>query len=168
MSSSQQRVFKLWMFVLAILACTTVATAFWRYARAPEEGRTSPAVQTKLELPHVVRSIHQVDNYTYLELMDSPDSSYWIASPRVAAEVGDQVFYHTGQEMQDFESRGLGVTFERILFVDLVHAVSPEGDVRAGSDHSRAAPLRREAAALGDSFAPDFDPRHDAPPADRP
>ncbi len=157
--TSHSRALRIWCVVLFVLACTTVATAFWRYGRQDERAAPRPVSTAKLELPHVVRSVRQVENYTYLELMDAPDSTYWIASPQVAAEVGDQVVYSGVHPMKQFHSRALGVTFDQILFVDLVHAIGPEGTIRAGSDHSRAAPLRPEAEPLADGAAPEFDPR---------
>ena len=96
--------------------------------------------------------------------MDAPDSSYWIAAPTVAAEVGDRVIYSGAHEMKNFDSKALGVKFDTILFVDLVHALAPDGTIRAGSDASRTAELRPEAAMLRDGPAPDFDPREESAP----
>jgi hypothetical protein len=151
-----------WSVILAILVCVTAGTAYVRF-NSQELPRPTPAAQ-KLDPPHVVRTVKHVDKYTYLELMDAPDSSYWIAGPHIEVQVGDQVAYSGTHEMRNFHSPTLGVTFDRILFVDLVHAITADGRVVAGSDHSHQAPLRPEAAVLSDSVAPDFDPRQ-APPA---
>lgn len=151
-----------WSVILAILVCVTAGTAYVRFSSKREASQPPPAAQ-KLDLPHVVRTVKHVDKYTYLELMDAPDSSYWIAAPRIDVQVGDQVAYSGTHEMRNFHSPTLGVTFDRILFVDLVHAITAEGRVVAGSDDSRQAPLRPEAAVLSDSVAPDFDPRQEPP-----
>jgi len=152
-----------WSVILAVLLCVTAATAYVRFGTSDQTPRQPPAVH-KLDPPHVVRTVKHVDKYTYLELMDAPDSSYWIAAPHIDVQVGDQVAYSGAHEMRNFHSPTLGVTFDRILFVDLVHAITADGRIVAGSDDSHQAPLRPEAAALSDSVAPEFDPR-EPPPA---
>lgn len=149
-----------WCVIFALLACATAATAFWKYGAADDEPRAARPAK-KLDLPHVVRTVRHVEKYTYLELMDAPGSSYWVAAPHTEIQVGDQVVYSGTHEMRDFHSPSLGVTFDRILFVDLVHALTHHGKIVAGSDATRDAPLRPELAELGELVAPDFDPRHE-------
>jgi len=151
-----------WSIVVAVLVCVMAATAYLRFGTQQKTPR-QPSVPAKLDPPHVVRTVKHVDKYTYLELMDAPDSSYWIAAPHIEIHVGDQVAYSGAHEMRNFHSPSLGVTFDRILFVDLVHALTADGRIVAGSDNSHQAPLRPEAAGLSDTAAPDFDPRQ-APP----
>lgn len=151
------------MVVLVVLACVAAGTGFWKYGMTGDEPRRPQQPETRLDLPHVVRTVRHVEPYTYLELMDAPGSSYWVAAPRTEVRVGDQVVYSGSHEMRNFHSASLGVTFERILFVDLIHALTPEGTIVAGSDASRLAPLRPEVADLTEMAAPDYDPRSEPP-----
>jgi len=64
-----------------------------------------------------VLEVEQVANYTYL-LVKSKGPEYWIAVPTMVAEVGDTYQYQGGMLMEDFHSKELDRTFDKVLFLE--------------------------------------------------
>lgn len=64
-----------------------------------------------------VKAVEQVPNYTYL-LVKGKGPEYWIAVSSTEIEVGEKITYQGGMLMEDFYSKELDRTFEKVLFLD--------------------------------------------------
>lgn len=71
------------------------------------------------DMPHegTVREVVQASVYTYLRV-DGPAGEQWIAGPQGQYAPGQRIRYSRGTPMQNFYSRALDRSFERILFVE--------------------------------------------------
>jgi len=69
-----------------------------------------------------VAEVLQSSGYTYLFVKEK-GQEYWIAVGKMDARVGDDFYYESGLEMQDFKSKELDRTFDKILFVDKISTV---------------------------------------------
>ncbi len=78
---------------------------------APQAENTQQA-GTKVTVEEVV----QANNYTYLRV-DQNGEEKWMAVNKQEVEEGATLYYLSGLEMKNFESKDLGRTFESILFV---------------------------------------------------
>lgn len=67
----------------------------------------------------VVQDVLQANAYTYLQVKEN-DQTFWIAITKADIKKGEKLYYEGGLEMQDFESKDLNRTFERIYFVDQI------------------------------------------------
>jgi hypothetical protein len=73
-----------------------------------------------------VLEVEQVANYTYL-LVKAKGPEYWIAVPTMVANPGDTYQYQGGMMMEDFESKELGRTFDKVLFLEALYSESAGG-----------------------------------------
>jgi hypothetical protein len=87
--------------------------------RIEEENQGNVASDSEVNQGKVV-SLENVNNYTYLELETADGSNLWLAVPTSNAKAGDKVLWHGGAEMEDFESKSLGRTFSKIIFVNAI------------------------------------------------
>lgn len=67
-----------------------------------------------------VREVEQVGSYTYL-LVKAKGPEYWIAVSSMEAQPGETYSYQGGLLMEDFYSKELDRTFEKVLFVDALY-----------------------------------------------
>jgi hypothetical protein len=95
----------------------------------------------------LVEEVVQANNYTYLRA-DQNGEEKWIAVTKQEIEEGSTLYYMSGLEMKNFESKDLGRTFESVLFVqnisDKPFNMPPANMMQAQSPHSNVKP---EAAA---------------------
>ncbi len=64
-----------------------------------------------------VKAVEQVANYTYL-LVKGKGPEYWIAVSSTEIEIGESITYQGGMLMENFHSKELDRTFEKVLFLD--------------------------------------------------
>ena len=64
-----------------------------------------------------VKAIEQVEKYTYLQVKGK-GQAYWIAVTSTEIKVGENLTYQGGMWMEDFYSKELDRTFDRVLFLD--------------------------------------------------
>jgi hypothetical protein len=64
-----------------------------------------------------VKAVEQVENYTYL-LVKGKGPAYWIAVSSTDIGVGESITYEGGMLMENFYSKELDRTFEKVLFLD--------------------------------------------------
>jgi hypothetical protein len=64
-----------------------------------------------------VKAIEQVQSYTYL-LVKGKGPAYWIAVTSTEIGVGESLTYQGGLLMEDFYSKDLDRTFEKVVFLD--------------------------------------------------
>ena len=68
-----------------------------------------------------VKEVEQVGNYTYL-LVKAKGPEYWLAVPSMEASPGETYKYQGGMLMQDFYSKELEKTFEKVVFLEAIFA----------------------------------------------
>jgi len=64
-----------------------------------------------------VKTVEQVANYTYLEVK-AKGPTYWVALPTTEIAVGSVISFRGGMLMEDFESKELNRTFDKVLFLE--------------------------------------------------
>jgi hypothetical protein len=70
-----------------------------------------------------VKAVEQVPNYTYL-LVKGKGPAYWIAVNSTDIGVGESITYQGGMLMENFYSKELDRTFEKVIFLDGVQGES--------------------------------------------
>jgi len=70
-----------------------------------------------------VLEVEQVANYTYM-LVKGKGPEYWIAVPTMAASPGEKYQYQGGMLMENFESKELDRTFDKVLFLEALFSES--------------------------------------------
>jgi hypothetical protein len=70
-----------------------------------------------------VLAAFSVESYTYT-YVDDGIAKVWVASPAIPASVGDKVETDEGNKMENFNSKSLGLTFEKIFFVSAAKITS--------------------------------------------
>ncbi|MCK4879628.1 MAG: hypothetical protein KAS82_03175 [Bacteroidales bacterium] len=82
-----------------------------------------------------VKAVEQVENYTYM-LVKGKGPAYWIAVSSTEIDEGETISYQGGMLMEDFHSKELDRTFEKVLFLDGVGTDSPSArDMMSGTSH---------------------------------
>lgn len=79
--------------------------------------------------------------YTYVEV-DTGTEKIWVAGPKTAVKVGDEVFVPGGSPIANFESKTLDRTFEQIIFASSIMVGGADQPFAAGQ-----APVDRATAA---------------------
>ncbi len=64
-----------------------------------------------------VKEVLQASSYTYL-LVSEKNSDFWIAVSRMEAQAGDVFYFNKSMEMNNFTSKDLNRTFDKVLFID--------------------------------------------------
>ena len=85
-----------------------------------------------------VKAVEQVANYTYL-LVKGKGPEYWIAVSSTEIQIGESITYQGGMLMENFHSKELDRTFEKVLFLDGLEGSQPSpmggmGGTTQGSD----------------------------------
>lgn len=113
----------------------------------PQGQQAAPAQLTpeRVAITGKVTETMDASGYTYVNV-ETDTGSVWAAMPESKVEVGQEISLAGGMEMQNFESKSLGRTFDSVMFSSGL-ASSP-GSVPA-STGAAAAP----AATGGDSFS---------------
>jgi hypothetical protein len=96
------------ILVIAVLAIAT--------------GCSSPSADGTVSVK--VKAVEQVENYTYL-LVKGKGPVYWIAVTSTEIEVGETLSYTGGMMMENFYSKELDKTFEKVLFLDGMDGSAP-------------------------------------------
>jgi len=68
-----------------------------------------------------VKEVEQVGSYTYL-LVKAKGPEYWVAVPSMVARPGEIYKYQGGMLMQDFYSKELDRTFDKVVFLEAIFA----------------------------------------------
>lgn len=83
----------------------------------------------------VLESIHTTE-YTYFRVSEE-NTEYWLAAPKREAKNGATLYYTTAWEMADFKSTELDRVFDKVLFVQDLTDVRPQGNMGAAGDNSQ-------------------------------
>lgn len=100
--------------VLALVAALAVG-ACGKKEEAP--GAAKPG-QVKLQNAGRIVQVMQAGTYTYLEVMVDSGEKVWMAGAHIEAKPGDPIQWGNASMMANYQSKTLGRTFERILFVE--------------------------------------------------
>lgn len=74
--------------------------------------------QSESEFTNVtVMEVEQVAAYTYL-LVKGKGPEYWVAVPSMEAQPGEKYKYQGGMVMEDFYSKDLDRTFDKVIFLE--------------------------------------------------
>ena len=73
-----------------------------------------------------VKAVEQVESYTYL-LVKGKGPAYWIAVTSTDIAVGEKITYTGGMLMENFYSKELDKTFEKVIFLDGVNGSAAAG-----------------------------------------
>lgn len=88
---------------------------------------THQAPPSKKRLQGKVVQTMDASGYTYIAVSQPSGDVIWAAGPQTVVEVGRQVNLPSGLEMTKFESKTLGRTFDRILFLKSLGAATQGG-----------------------------------------
>jgi hypothetical protein len=67
----------------------------------------------------IAKDVLQTSNYTYI-LFEMDGSDVWIAAVKMDAVIGQKYYFVQNMEMENFESKELNRTFDKILFVQQI------------------------------------------------
>lgn len=103
---------------LAVVVSMTLASLGSLHAVAAE--KTAPAAPSMAAAMSPsdgkVVSFMNASIYTYMEL-EAGAKRFWIAAPTTKVKVGDRVRFVDSMVMENFNSKSLNRTFDRIIFV---------------------------------------------------
>lgn len=85
-------------------------------------GCSSPGTEGTVSVK--VQEVQQVENYTYL-LVKGKGPAYWIAVSSTEIGIGEKITYTGGMLMENFYSKELDKTFEKVIFLDGVGGNAP-------------------------------------------
>ena len=94
----------------------------------------------------LVEEAIQTSSYTYL-LVSEDGINYWIAVSRMNAKAQDVLYYNSGLEMINFESKELQRTFDKLLLVQVISDGSSE--VAPRNIQKKQTPVNNQAASSG-------------------
>ena len=91
-------------------------------AAAAQQDKSLPNNELRLDAPHVGKVLETVNGggYTYAKVQEDDGSQYWIAGPQTQISVGAKVSYLEQMVMQDFTSKALKKTFDKLVFVSAI------------------------------------------------
>ncbi len=103
---------------LAIVFSMTLASLSSLHAVAAEKTAPAAPPQSAAMSPTEGKVVSSVNAsiYTYMEL-ESGNKRFWIAAPTTKVKVGDRVRFVDSMIMENFNSKSLNRTFDRIIFV---------------------------------------------------
>lgn len=94
----------------------TIGLIFTLTSCQSDESETSNELQADTHKV-VVLEVLQTTNYTYLYVKEN-DTEMWLAVTKMVANKGETYYYEGGMLMENFESKELNRTFEKIWFLD--------------------------------------------------
>lgn len=100
-----------WIFSLLLALSATQAWSVSDAAPSP-----NPAA-----IAHTAKVLEAISSagYSYIRV-EEKGRAFWIAVPETAVEVGEEISFYEQMLMENFTSRSLNRTFDRILFVEAI------------------------------------------------
>ncbi|GEM_PF-1262650 len=86
------------------------------HAAAEQKGAYQPPAPVAVEVAEVL-DFKDAGGYIYIQIQEANGQLLWIAGPKAVVKVGQKVSFAPQMMMQDFPSKALGKTFDRLLFV---------------------------------------------------
>lgn len=119
------------LVLLAFLACGLQAQDV-----QASKAEAAPIVKAKAETQEAkqkpyyqgeVVAVEQAGGYTYLEIKEHSNKTFWAAVSRTEAKIGDFVRFKKELVTENFKSKALNKTFKELMFAsDLQYRVSKE------------------------------------------
>ncbi len=124
------------LFLLVIFAAAASFAAQEKTAPKPKQEAMEAADESAVSssLSGKVAETMNAGGYTYV-LLDKNGKKTWVAVPQMTVKVGQELVLQPGQEMQNFTSKSLNRTFDRIIFSG--GPAAPKGS-QAGTGHGAA------------------------------
>lgn len=104
---------KMTVWIISILLALSSSLA-WSFSNAKSDTNPGPIAHTA----KVVETMSSA-GYTYIQV-EEKGVKYWIALPETQVSVGEEISFYEQMLMEDFTSRSLNRTFDRILFVEAI------------------------------------------------
>jgi len=101
-----------WIFSIFLALSATQA---WSFSNSKSASYPGPIAHTA----KVVETMSSA-GYTYIRV-EEKGIKYWIAIPETQVSVGEEISFYEQMLMEDFTSRSLNRTFDRILFVGAIN-----------------------------------------------
>ena len=109
---------------LTLLTLNTQAETLEAFVKSQETGKTVTAEDINKSMqpkpkPYYqgdVVSVEQGGAYTYLEVKEQTEKTFWIAVSSSEVKVGDYVRFQKELVMKDFKSKALKRTFKELMF----------------------------------------------------
>ena len=134
---------------LCIISCAVAAASLSGAVDTNSAGKKGVAEKPKKEAPAGLSGtvVDTMDSggYTYVQL-DQGGKKIWVATTTISVKKGQKMTFRPGMEMQNFESKTLKRTFDRIVFSEgpVDKKASAGGEQQSGaSKGSVAAPAEK-------------------------
>ncbi len=101
-----------WIFSILLASASTEA---WAYSDSPHASKPDAIAHTAT----VVETMNSA-GYTYIRV-EEKGNKFWIALPQTQVKVGEVISFYEQMLMENFTSRSLNRTFDRILFVEAIN-----------------------------------------------
>jgi hypothetical protein len=100
-----------------IVAVFLVASCGFNKKGSNSASNTSESQDASKNHVVILTDLVQATNYSYLKLKEG-SLEYWAATPKFDAKVGQTYYYNQAMQMDNFKSKELNRTFDKILFVE--------------------------------------------------
>ena len=101
-----------WIFSIFLAFASTQA---WAYSDSMHASEPEAIAHTAT----VVETMNSA-GYTYIRV-EEKGNTFWIALPQTQVKVGEVISFYEQMLMENFTSRSLNRTFDRILFVEAIN-----------------------------------------------
>ncbi len=108
----------LFLLVLTVALTAMINTACGNSQKAAETEQEQPQATGTIPRSGITGKVVETMNsggYSYVRL-ENDDSEIWVAVQQMDIKVGDEMAFHDGAVMQNFTSKTLDRTFDRIVF----------------------------------------------------
>jgi len=99
------------IYLLVALTCVTVQAQ-----EMSQIADTNATTEVKPYYKGEVTTVEHGGGYTYLEIKEHTDETFWVAVNTAEVNVGDYVRFQKELVMKNFKSKALGRTFDMLMF----------------------------------------------------
>lgn len=103
---------------------------------------TATLVEDKIHKAKVIET-KNAGGYTYIKLEEKGEQ-YWAAVPGVKVKVGEKITLKESTWMQNFKSKSLNQTFDKILFADILNKKGISGSANVHGIHGQMTKKKQE------------------------
>lgn len=131
--------------MLVLFSCRQKEETPQQQAQPQEQAEANVSVHTA-----VVQEVLQATAYTYLNVKEN-DTDFWIAVTKREIQPGATISFAEGLEMNNFQSKDLQRTFEKVYFVDQVAGDVPPTSAAqpsAGTAHRMKPEIDKQAISV--------------------
>jgi len=131
--------------MLVLFSCRQKEETPHQQAQPQEQAEADVSVHTA-----VVQEVLQAAAYTYLNVKEN-DTNFWIAVTKREIQPGATISFAEGLEMNNFQSKDLQRTFEKVYFVDQVAGDAPSTSAdqpSMGTTHRMKPAMEKQAISI--------------------